>query len=244
MAEKLARPSLVDRAHLAVEHRVRRADRAGQRTRHRREALGQVVVAPAQELHLAAAQVGERAVAVPLDLVQPALLRRNLLGERRQHRLVALRRRLVRRPCGRGASSSPGRRASRERASTGPGAARRRAARSGRRRASPRPARSGPSPRSRPCRRRTAPSGSRRRTSRTRAGGPRRARRGGAARSRAERPSERPSLRARRLAPDGSRSAAREPGGAGRRRLDGSPASPCRRTAQASCGGRACVRSR
>ena len=81
---------LVDRAHLAVEHGVRRADRARKRARHGGEALGQVVVAAAHELHLAAAQVGERAVAVPLHLEEPPLLLRDVLGERCEHRLVLL----------------------------------------------------------------------------------------------------------------------------------------------------------
>ena len=200
---------LVDRAHLAVEHRVRRADRAGQRPRHGREALGQVVVAPAHELHLAAAQVGERAVAVPLHLEEPALLRRDVLGERREHRRVLL---------GHGrlaglADEEPVlllaaelRRDERPEPLE-PLAVER--ARSARRRASPRPARRCPSPRSRPCRLRRSPSGSRPRRSRTRAGGPRRGRRGGAGRSRAGRPSAPPSSRARRRAPGGSRSGAR-----------------------------------
>ena len=63
-----------------------------ERARDGREAPGQVVVGAAAELALAAADVRDRAVAVPLDLVEPARRRRDLLGERGEHRPVAVRR--------------------------------------------------------------------------------------------------------------------------------------------------------
>ena len=88
---------------------------------------------------------------------------------------------------------------------------------------SPRRARTCRCPRSRRCPRRTCPSESRLRRSRTRSGGPRRARRDAAGRARAARPSGPPSSRARRFAPGGSRSAAAGRRGAGRRRSASSP---------------------
>ena len=79
---------LVQCADLAVQDAVRRAHRLGEAARDRAEPLGQVLVAPATELGLAAAHRDDRAVAVPLDLEEPAPAGRELLGERREHRGV------------------------------------------------------------------------------------------------------------------------------------------------------------
>ena len=159
-----------------------------------------------RERALAAADVRERAVAVPLHLVEPLVAARQLVGERGEHRLVAsVRPTPRRRPsrCGSGASSAPCRRGGRARASRRPRAARRAAGRSGwpfalllER------ARRCRDPRSRPCRRRTGPSGSRPRRSRSRAGDPRRGPRAPLARL------ERHALRHR---PRGERAVALEP---------------------------------
>ena len=76
-----------------------------------------------------------------------------------------------------------------------------------------------PGPRSRPCPRRTGRPGSRPRRSRTRAGGPRRGRRGCCSPGSSGTPfGHRPAARARRRARAGSRSAAAARRGAGRRR--------------------------
>ena len=82
---------LVQRADLAVEHRVRRAHRFPDRLGDVREPLRQVVAPPADEPDVTARHVRERPVAVPLDLVQPPVALRNLLRERREHRRVAHR---------------------------------------------------------------------------------------------------------------------------------------------------------
>ncbi len=85
-----AGPALVvERAELAVEDAVRRAERARQCARHRPEPLGQIVAAPARQRGaLTRHQPRQRPVAVPLDLVQPPVSRRHVLGRRRRHRLV------------------------------------------------------------------------------------------------------------------------------------------------------------
>ena len=77
---------------------MRRLDRLRNFLRDVREALGQVVVPAREELHLRAADVRERAVAVPLHLERPLLAVRHVALERRQHRPVpaAGRRRLGR----------------------------------------------------------------------------------------------------------------------------------------------------
>ena len=129
------------------------------------EALRQVVVLAREQRHLAAADVGERAVAVPLHLERASRSPRGTVAlERREHRPVpaAARRRLARRPraCARSASSAPCRRGAPERAPTRP------SSRSPCSRTVRPPFRFSSSelvrarrPRSRPCRRRTAPCG-------------------------------------------------------------------------------------
>ena len=84
-----ARPAvLVESADLAVEHAVRRADGALERPRDVGEALGEVVPAPALQRRVSPADVGERAIAVPLDLVEPARAGGNVVGQRGEHRRV------------------------------------------------------------------------------------------------------------------------------------------------------------
>ena len=84
-----ARPALlVERAHLAVDDAVGRLDGPRERLRDLWEASGQVVGVPADEASLAAVDVADRAVAVPLDLVQPVVASRHLVRESREHRLV------------------------------------------------------------------------------------------------------------------------------------------------------------
>ena len=179
--------------------------------------------------------VRERPVAVPLPR-GATRARGNVVGERREHGLVGRRGR----PAGVAASrfrtrsqffSSPSSRAG---TSVAPGGARRPASPSGRRRPSPRRARTCPGPRSRPCRAVLSRPGSRPRRSRSRAGGPRRGRRGAAARAPAGCPSGRPSSQARRHARGGSRS------GAGARRAAGRRRSAClSRAARRTAPGRA-----
>jgi hypothetical protein len=80
--------TLVERAHLAVQHRVRRLHRLRDLLRDVREALGEVVVPAREELDLGAAEVRERAVAVPFDLEDPLLAVRHVALERGEHRPV------------------------------------------------------------------------------------------------------------------------------------------------------------
>src|SRR4029079_400907 len=85
-----ARPTVpVERADLAVQHAVRRLHRLRQLLRDGGEPCGQVVSVSTEELHLAAAQVRERPVAVPLDLEQPRIALRHVLVGRGEHHLVA-----------------------------------------------------------------------------------------------------------------------------------------------------------
>ncbi len=199
-------PVRADRHHLAVEHAVGRAQGAHERAHDGGEALVQRVAVAAAQLDLPASHRRDRPVAVPLHLEEPAVARRHLAGERREHRPVGRPGFAASRPrrrapsSSRAASSSGRRRASPGRASTAPPAARRAGARSARRRASPRRARRCPGPRSRRCRRRSSPSGSCPRRWRSRAGGPRRGRRDAACPARAEPLSAPPSSRARRHA--------------------------------------------
>jgi hypothetical protein len=94
--EREARPALVvDRADLAVEHAARCPQRAGKRSRDRREPLGQVVVAAAAELDRGVPDVGEGAVSVPLRLEQPVGSARQSVGQRGEHRVVAAARRAL-----------------------------------------------------------------------------------------------------------------------------------------------------
>ena len=87
--DREARAALVvERADLPVEDAVGRPNAPLERPRDRREALREVVAAPAREARLPAGQSRDRPVAVPLDLEQPAVAAGNVVGERRQHRLV------------------------------------------------------------------------------------------------------------------------------------------------------------
>ena len=84
-----ARPPVRVEGHdLAVDDRIGRAQRLGELLRHDREPLRQVVAPARDELRLAAAHVGERSVAVPLRLEQPALAARQFLRQGREHRPV------------------------------------------------------------------------------------------------------------------------------------------------------------
>ena len=76
------------------------------------EPLRQVVAVTARERHLAAGHGDDRAKAVPLRLVDPALARGQRVRGGREHRLVPAPRRRARRPCA-GAASSSGRRRAR-----------------------------------------------------------------------------------------------------------------------------------
>ncbi len=231
--------------------RVRRLDRLGDLLRNVLEAGRQVVAVPARQCRLAADDLRDRAVAVPLHLELPARAARDVLGQRREHRRVPAGSGRPR--CRRGlvplAQDQPvllvAARGAPESATTFPAGAPRAGAPSDRRSSSPRAARTCRDPRSPPCRRRTVPSGSRPRRSRTRAGGPRRAPQGAAGPARAARPSGRPSSPARRCARAGSRSATGARRGAARRR---SAPSSCpaawSRTARLSSSGRACACTR
>ena len=175
------------RARRPRRRRRSRASAAPRRAPSRRPGSAAVRSLPFRraERRLAAADVAERAVAVPLRLEQPALAGGHSVGGRREHRLVApargARRTLHRRACA-GAASSSGRRESF--AGTSVHVPRSR---------SPCEPDGEPAvallldelvgargPRSRPCRRRSSPPGSRPRRPRSRAGGPRRGRRGAA----------------------------------------------------------------
>jgi hypothetical protein len=79
---------LVERADLAVEHRVRGPERLRQLLRHVGEADREVVAVPARERRLPARDPTDRAEPVPLHLEDPAVARRELRGERREHRPV------------------------------------------------------------------------------------------------------------------------------------------------------------
>ena len=86
MTEKLAAPFLVERADLAVEDDVRRADRALERPGNDCEALGQVEPAAARERRLPARDPGDRPVAVPFHLVETSPTPTGTsLGKRREH---------------------------------------------------------------------------------------------------------------------------------------------------------------
>ena len=91
-------PLLVERAHLAVDDALRAADRLCQLLRHLGEAAGEIVAVAGDELRLAAADIAERAIAVPLHLEDPVVAARERLGERGEHRRV-----LAARPARRGA---------------------------------------------------------------------------------------------------------------------------------------------
>ena len=65
-------PLLVERADLAVEHRVGGATLALRRARRLPEAPGEVVAVPARQRHLAARDGDDRPESVPLRLVDPA----------------------------------------------------------------------------------------------------------------------------------------------------------------------------
>ena len=80
------RPRLVERAHLAVEHRRRRADGMDDGAGNRAEALGQVVAVSARQRRLAPADRHDRPVSVPLRLEQPARTARQDIGDRRELR--------------------------------------------------------------------------------------------------------------------------------------------------------------
>ena len=84
-------PLVVERADLAVEHAVRRLHRLHDRAGNRLEAGGQRVAVAARQFDFTARDRHDRAVAVPLHLVQPLLAGRHRLGERGQHRLVGAR---------------------------------------------------------------------------------------------------------------------------------------------------------
>ena len=77
---------VVERAHLAVDHGGGRADGVDDRPRDLAEALREVVAVAARERRLAASHGDDRAVAVPLRLVQPARAGGQGLGERRELR--------------------------------------------------------------------------------------------------------------------------------------------------------------
>ena len=166
-----ARPAPgVERADLAVEHAVGRLDRLHDRSSDGLEARRQRLAVAARQLGNAARNRHDRAVAVPLHLVQPAVAGRHRVGGCGEHRPIGPllpRRRLVASSSSRAASSSDRRRASPGRASMAHSASRRGGAPSCRRLASPRRARRCPGPRSRPSRRRSCPRGSHPRTSRT-----------------------------------------------------------------------------
>ena len=78
-------PVLVERADLTVDDALGAAHRLRQLLRDPGEAAGEIVAVAGDELRLAAADVAERAVAVPLHLEQPVIAARQVLGERRQH---------------------------------------------------------------------------------------------------------------------------------------------------------------
>ena len=82
---------LVEGADLAVQHGVA-GDPGGDRARDRCEAGRQILVRAGAELAGAAADVGERAVPVELQLVAPAAAVGEVAPERREHRLVGSRR--------------------------------------------------------------------------------------------------------------------------------------------------------
>ena len=83
-------PVLVERADLAVDHAVGGPERLGELPRDLVEALCVVLILAGAELSLAAGDPGDDAVAVPLDLVLPAVAARHLvrLRESREHRRV------------------------------------------------------------------------------------------------------------------------------------------------------------
>ena len=128
-----ARPAaLVEGADLAVEHAVRRLHRSREFLRDVRETRRQIVAVPAavEPLGLTAAHVCDRAVAVPLDLEQPAVAPwvtpRGPQASRASAGSGGARRAGPRRPslaCEGSASSSGRRRAGPARASTCPRAA-------------------------------------------------------------------------------------------------------------------------
>ncbi len=242
-----ARPAvLVESADLAVEHAVRRADGALERPRDVGEALGEVVPAPALQRRVSPADVGERAIAVPLDLVEPARAGGNVVGQRGEHRRVldALPARggaivllpeqepvllVTVEPCRNECPQAREPLAGKPHRQAAVGLLLDKVVRA------PVPDLHGAGAVG--AGRDLALEGPR-----SRAGGPRRGRPGAAVPARAECPWGRPSSRARRPARGGSRSGAGARHGAGRRR----PACPCadaRRTARGSCPCSACARS-
>ena len=84
-----ARPAiLVESTDFTVEDAVRRSNASLEGARDNGEALGEIVPTPARQGDLAARGDRKRPIAVPLHLVEPTRADRNLVGQRRQHRLV------------------------------------------------------------------------------------------------------------------------------------------------------------
>src|SRR5439155_9184742 len=81
-------PFFVQRADLAVEDDCGRLHRTRNRAGDSTKALGQIVAVSADERYLTGTDVCDRPVPVPLHLEQPTRPLRNLLDERREHRLV------------------------------------------------------------------------------------------------------------------------------------------------------------
>ena len=79
---------LVERADLSVEHRVGRANRERDGASDVAEPARQILAVTARERHLAAGDRHDRAKAVPLRLVDPALADGQRIGRRGEHRLV------------------------------------------------------------------------------------------------------------------------------------------------------------
>ena len=90
-SENRERPLVVERADLGVEHGVGRACPELCRSRSRLEALGQVVAVPARQRGLTARDRHERAEAVPLGLVDPALAPGKRFRRGREHGRVPAR---------------------------------------------------------------------------------------------------------------------------------------------------------
>ena len=81
-------PGSVEGHDLAVDDRVGRAQGLAELLGDEREPLRQVVAPARDELGVAAADVGERPIAVPLRLEQPVAAARQLLRQGREHRPV------------------------------------------------------------------------------------------------------------------------------------------------------------
>src|SRR4029078_4910154 len=80
---------LVERTDLPVENGLRRLHTPRNRIRDSAEPLGEIVAVATDERRFAASQVGERAIAVPLDLEEPSFATGDALLGRRQHRCIA-----------------------------------------------------------------------------------------------------------------------------------------------------------